>query len=323
MPLEYLKELLTYWKDQFLPHWKSQHERIMNLYPMFLKDVTYTEPTYPLDTNIDRFYLKKIRSLISGLMKRSDENRKASVERTDNEDNDADDDDTEGDNAVAKKRGSLEKTTLKVHYIHALSTRKDATPLIFLHGWPGSYLECLKVLPMLTNPTNASAPAFHVVCPSIPGYGFGESPSKRGFNAKSSAALFMALMRDLGYPRFTIQGGDWGSVTGIYMARMAPSRVTLLHINMIPFPPPLTHGVWPALRTIAQVMVPDVFMPLDDYPGIRADIADVVKHSGYFHQQATFPTTLVWQYRKERNGVYCNISAESGMVELSNFRYVR
>ena len=77
-----------------------------------------------------------------------------------------------------------------VHFIHARSPHPHAIPLLFTHGWPGSFLECRKILPLLTRPTNTSDQAFHLICPSIPGYGFSSKPKKAGFGAKQAAELF-------------------------------------------------------------------------------------------------------------------------------------
>ena len=92
-----------------------------------------------------------------------------------------------------------------VHFVHKRSTRPDAVPLLIVHGWPGSFWECHKAIPLYTEPENSQSPAFHVVCPSIPGYGFSSKPTARGFDQQAAAELFAALMETLGYDEYMLQ----------------------------------------------------------------------------------------------------------------------
>ncbi|KAI9435116.1 alpha/beta-hydrolase [Lactarius indigo] len=98
---------------------------------------------------------------------------------------------------------------LNVHYVHQKSVAKGAIPLLFVHGWPGNFLEVTKILPLLTA-VSADHPSFHVVAPSLPGYAWSEGVLKKGFNAKCYAELFNKLMISLGYTEYVTQGGDWG-----------------------------------------------------------------------------------------------------------------
>ncbi len=116
---------------------------------------------------------------------------------------------------------------LRLHYIHMKSARPDARPLLLLHGWPGSFVEMLAIAPMLTE-------SFHVVIPSLPGYGFSEASPTIGMSNERIAALFAELMSVLGYDRFAVQGGDWGAGIATWLAVRFPSRVTALHLNYIP-----------------------------------------------------------------------------------------
>uniref|UniRef100_UPI0035C6AF7F epoxide hydrolase family protein n=2 Tax=Sphingomonadaceae TaxID=41297 RepID=UPI0035C6AF7F len=103
---------------------------------------------------------------------------------------------------------------LSIHFIHVRSPRPDALPLILTHGWPGSVLEFLKVIGPLTDPAAhgaPDAPAFHVVIPSLPGYGFSDKPMATGWGVETIADGWIQLMRRLGYDRFVAQGGDWGA----------------------------------------------------------------------------------------------------------------
>jgi pimeloyl-ACP methyl ester carboxylesterase len=122
-----------------------------------------------------------------------------------------------------------------IHFIHVRSKHEDALPLIVTHGWPGSVIEQLKIIEPLTNPTanGASASdAFHLVIPSIPGYGFSPEPTTVGWGPIRIANAEIALMKRLGYEQFVAQGGDWGSIITQEMALLAPQNVRGIHTNM-------------------------------------------------------------------------------------------
>jgi pimeloyl-ACP methyl ester carboxylesterase len=124
----------------------------------------------------------------------------------------------------------------KLHFIHARSTHVDALPLIMTHGWPGSFTEFCRILPMLTQPEQfggKAEAAFHVVCPSIPGYGFSDAPRHPGFDQQCVAADHIKLMAALGYTRYGAQGGDWGSSISSWHARLAPQQVCGLHLTLV------------------------------------------------------------------------------------------
>ncbi|RVX67737.1 hypothetical protein B0A52_07860 [Exophiala mesophila] len=126
---------------------------------------------------------------------------------------------------------------IPLHFVHHRSPREDAIPLIFVHGWPGSFLEVDNIIEPLTNPPDASMPAFHVVAPSIPGYGFSPSPRKPGFGYRQSGAAFHALMQKLGYKKYVFQGGDAGDLINRYMAVDFPESVVSGHSNFWVIPP--------------------------------------------------------------------------------------
>lgn len=119
---------------------------------------------------------------------------------------------------------------IAIHAIHRRSSRADAMPLLLLHGWPSSVLEFLEVCEPLTEPER-DAPAFHVIAPSLPGYGW--STTRAGVSPRRIAAQLAELMTRLGYDRFLIQGGNWGSGVGTEMAREHPERVIGLHLNSV------------------------------------------------------------------------------------------
>lgn len=125
-------------------------------------------------------------------------------------------------------------TTEPLHFIHVPSAVPGAVPLLLLHGWPGSFLEFAQLIPELTQ----SAPAFHIICPSLPGFGFSARSLATSCNAAAMAERLASLMGELGYPRFLVQGGDWGSHIGAELARRHPARCLGLHLNFIAIRPP-------------------------------------------------------------------------------------
>ena len=123
-----------------------------------------------------------------------------------------------------------------VHFIHQRSTHEDAMPLLMTHGWPGSISEFTKIIPMLTQPEDFGADpgdAFHMICPSIPGYGFSDPATEPGFDQKRVAQGHVELMRLLGYENYVVQGGDWGSPISSWTAVLAPDQVLAMHLTLI------------------------------------------------------------------------------------------
>ena len=133
---------------------------------------------------------------------------------------------------------------LDIHFLHVRSPHPDATPLIMTHGWPGSVVEFRKVIEPLTDPVafgGSPADAFHVVCPTLPGFGFSGKPARPGWGVERIADAWDQLMARLGYPRYGAQGGDWGSMVTAALGRRHPARVLGVHLNMvIAFPDPGT-----------------------------------------------------------------------------------
>lgn len=124
----------------------------------------------------------------------------------------------------------VEVDGLTLHAIHQPSSRADAIPLILMHGWPSSILEFLDIIPVLAEPP-AGEPAFHVIVASLPGNSW--STTRPGVSVPGTARLMAGLMEKLGYNRFMIQGGNWGSPIGTEIARQFPERVIGLHVNSI------------------------------------------------------------------------------------------
>lgn len=182
---------------------------------------------------------------------------------------------------------------LDVHFIHVRPPHREnqkVLPLMLVHGWPGSFYEFYKILPLLTE--NQDGLVFEVICPSIPGYGFSEAPHKKGFNSLASARVFLTLMERLGFSEFYLQGGDWGSLITSNMAQMKPQCVKGLHLNMIMskrgFKVMLSLLIGPYLPFLVGLSREDVRRL---FPFFEKNVWDILRETGYLHIQATKPDT--------------------------------
>ena len=190
--------------------------------------------------------------------------------------------------AAVKRLNQLDHFTTDIdqralHFIHARSSHRDAQPLLMTHGWPGSIVEFQKILPMLTQPEHYGgdpSDAFHVICPSLPGYGFSDAPTEPGFDQKSAAIDHRILMERLGYERYFLQGGDWGSAVSSWHAKIAPERVAALHLTLIFVSKP-KHLEDP----FAQVSP-------DELEALSRSQARMIKGTGYQAIQGSKPQTL-------------------------------
>jgi len=137
---------------------------------------------------------------------------------------------------------------LDVHFVHARSQHENALPIIITHGWPYSVAALLKIIEPLTNPTahgGTASDAFHVVMPSIPGYGFSGKPASTGWGPERIAHAWAVLMNRLSYTRYVAQGGDWGAIITDLMAAQAPSGLIGMHTNMAAVvPPEIDQRLW-------------------------------------------------------------------------------
>lgn len=170
---------------------------------------------------------------------------------------------------------------LGVHGLHVRSPHDGALPLLITHGWPGSVVEFLDVLGPLTDPPargGDAADAFHVVCPSLPGYGFSDRPTTPGWGVPRIADAWAQLMTRLGYERFGAQGGDWGAMVTSALATGHPDRLAGIHLNM-----PLASPE--ALKNLGDLNETEQ-AALEDYRHHRR------WGTGYSNQQATRPQTL-------------------------------
>ena len=123
-----------------------------------------------------------------------------------------------------------------IYFVHVRGKGPAPLPLIVTHGWPGSFVEMLKLIPLLTDPTahgGSADDAFDVIVPSLPGYGFSDRPGERGMDPKKIATLWVRLMEELGYKRFGAQGGDWGSIISIALGLDHAKRMIGIHLNYI------------------------------------------------------------------------------------------
>lgn len=124
---------------------------------------------------------------------------------------------------------------LDIHFIHVRSKHEKALPLIVTHGWPGSIIEQMKIIDPLTNPTahgGSASDAFHVVIPSMPGYGFSGKPAVTGWDPEHIARAWVVLMKRLGYTKFVAQGGDWGAIITEFMGAQGAPELIGIHTNM-------------------------------------------------------------------------------------------
>ncbi len=184
---------------------------------------------------------------------------------------------------------------LDIHFIHVRSAHDNALPLIITHGWPGSVIELLKVIDPLTNPTahggNASD-AFHVVIPSMPGYGYSDKPREPGWGPDRIATAWVELMKRLGYGHFVAQGGDWGAVVTDLMATQAPPGLLGMHTNM---PGVITPDIAQALPIPGQLAPggpPPSGLSADEKRAFEQISTFYTSGAGYAVEMGTQPQTL-------------------------------
>lgn len=130
---------------------------------------------------------------------------------------------------------------VRIHFVHQRSKEKNATPLLIIHGWPGSFYEFHKVIGPLTDPVahgGKAEDAFHVVCPSLPGFGFSGKPDKSGYSMSRMSELMAKLMARLGYGKYLAQGGDWGSGIANWLGTYDSEHVSGVHLNFLTVGPP-------------------------------------------------------------------------------------
>lgn len=178
---------------------------------------------------------------------------------------------------------------LDIHFIHVRSKRENALPMIVTHGWPGSVIEQLKIVDPLTNPTAFGAnvsDAFHVVIPSLPGYGFSAKPDTTGWDPDRIARAWVTLMQRLGYLKFVAQGGDWGSGIVEAMGRQKPAGLLGIHVN-------LPGSIPPEIAKALQCGDPPPSTLSPDENGAYVQLAHLfAKNRAYALEMGTRPQTL-------------------------------
>lgn len=175
---------------------------------------------------------------------------------------------------------------IKTHFVHAKAKRSDAIPLIMIHGWPGSFYEFNQVWNELANPKDDSQPAFHVVVPSLFGYGFSDWPPRAGWTLQDSAHVYDKLMKKLGYRQYYFHGGDWAHWIGREMGSKLTDSCKLVHFNFAPSP--LPDGVEYTQRE------QEVQHRVDDW---------LENHMGYAITMRTRPHTIGFSFNDNLMGI--------------------
>jgi pimeloyl-ACP methyl ester carboxylesterase len=168
---------------------------------------------------------------------------------------------------------------LGIHFIHVRSSHANAMPIVFTHGWPGSFVEFMEVIGPLTEPTRFGGnadDAFDIVIPSLPGFAFSDKPSETGWDVQRIAKAWVTLMQRLGYERWVAQGGDWGSGVTHALAHLRPPGLIAAHVN------------WPF---VFPAKLPENPTPAEKRAFERAAWFQG-EQSGYFREQATRPQTI-------------------------------
>lgn len=176
---------------------------------------------------------------------------------------------------------------VEVHLIHARSPHKGAVPLLLTHGWPGSVIEFVDIVEALTNPTDP-ADAFHVIAPSLPGYGFSGKPTVDGWGVERIATAWAQLMDRLGYERYAAAGGDWGSIITAALATGIPEALVGIHLTMPLAPKPADGTVGPLTG--------------DEQARLAETAAFGEVGTGYSAEQATRPQTLGYSLADSPSG---------------------
>jgi pimeloyl-ACP methyl ester carboxylesterase len=179
---------------------------------------------------------------------------------------------------------------LDIYFIHVRSKHENALPMIVTHGWPGSVIEQMKIIDPLTNPTahGASADdAFHLVIPSMPGYGFSGKPTTTGWDPQRIAGAWIVLMKRLGYKKFVAQGGDWGSPVSNEMAKLGAPELLGIHVNLPGVVPP------EILRAVASGDAPPASLSAEEKHAFDQLKVQFTKRRAYAQIMGTRPQTLV------------------------------
>ncbi|PPQ96452.1 hypothetical protein CVT26_005123 [Gymnopilus dilepis] len=189
-------------------------------------------------------------------------------------------------------------SALNIHYVHKKSLLAEAIPLLFVHGWPGSFLEVRKVLPLLVQ-TSPGHPSSHVVAPSLPGFGFSEAPKKKGFELVQYAEVCHKLMLSLGYNEDVTQGGDWGHMITAKIAEIYGHKHCKARHSNCPLasPPQFLHNPILYISNLLLGYTPR------EREGLKRTAWFRQKGSGYFEEQSTQPQTLGYSLSDSPSGL--------------------
>ncbi|MGW0207453.1 epoxide hydrolase family protein [Streptomyces sp. NPDC003233] len=179
---------------------------------------------------------------------------------------------------------------LDIHFVHVRSKHEDALPLIVTHGWPGSIIEQLKIIDPLVDPTahgGSASDAFHVVIPSMPGYGFSGKPTTTGWGPERIARAWGELMKRLGYTKYAAQGGDWGAIVADVMGVQEPEGLVGIHTNMAGVVPPAIDAA-----LIAGNPLPAVLALSDEEKAAVEQLNFVYRHVYFAYLMGSRPQSL-------------------------------
>ncbi|XP_042906018.1 epoxide hydrolase 1 [Parasteatoda tepidariorum] len=215
---------------------------------------------------------------------------------------------------------------LRVHFIHvkpiqAGERKPRVFPLLVLHGWPGSFVEFYKLIPLLTTERDDQDFVFEVICPSIPGYGFSESPHQKGFGTRAAGRVFKTLMERLGHSKFYVQGGDWGAIIAMNMSKVYPDKILGVHVNYFTFN---AFSFSLAAKYILASVCPSFVSPQQYkciYP-FREMIRNMIEATGYFHIQSTRPDTLAYALNDSPVGLAAYILEKFALWTDSTHKYL-
>ncbi|ROV87841.1 hypothetical protein VMCG_10545 [Cytospora schulzeri] len=178
----------------------------------------------------------------------------------------------------------------QLHFIHQKSANPDAIPLLFIHGWPGSFLEATKILPMLTD-YQTDKPSFHVIVPSLPNFGFSSKITKPGFGLRQYSEACHQLMLGLGYQQYASQGGDLvGTTITTSIGALYPQSLRALHLNLVVATPPSLSKPLAFVRFLVTHLL-NLYTP-QERSGLRAVQEYKENGNGYFQVQKTRPNTI-------------------------------
>jgi pimeloyl-ACP methyl ester carboxylesterase len=181
-------------------------------------------------------------------------------------------------NSFAQYRTEIDG--IGIHFIHVRSKQEDALPVILTHGWPGSIVEFLNVIDPLTNPSaHGGKPedAFHVIVPSLPGFGFSDKPTDTTWDVLRIAKAWVVLMQRLGYKRWVAQGGDWGAGVTTALGKLKPAGLAGIHLNF---------------QFVFPEKIPTEGLSADEQRAVTALTEFLNDGNGYFKEQATRPQTI-------------------------------